>query len=136
MNNKTNKNCFACHKSLTEKVEQKNEVKKQKASIDNNTIDLIKQLAELHTQGILTDEEFSTKKAQLLEKIDQDPLFDEQTDESIPLKQTIDDSDWIDDGNGFVRCPTCNKSMSLDYINAKRVCPDCGREYTQEHVFS
>jgi hypothetical protein len=34
-----------------------------------NTIDLIKKLSELHTAGILTDEEFSNKKSELLSKI-------------------------------------------------------------------
>jgi hypothetical protein len=35
----------------------------------NNTIELIKKLGELHSVGILTDEEFSTKKVELLSKI-------------------------------------------------------------------
>jgi hypothetical protein len=35
----------------------------------NNTIELIKKLGELHSVGILTDEEFSSKKAELLSKI-------------------------------------------------------------------
>jgi hypothetical protein len=35
----------------------------------NNTIELIKKLGELHSAGILTDEEFSTKKTELLSKI-------------------------------------------------------------------
>ena len=35
----------------------------------NNTIELIKKLSELHSAGILTDEEFSSKKAELLSKI-------------------------------------------------------------------
>ena len=34
-----------------------------------NTIELIKKLADLHSSGILTDEEFSSKKAELLSKI-------------------------------------------------------------------
>jgi hypothetical protein len=34
-----------------------------------NTIELIKKLADLHSAGILTDEEFSSKKAELLSKI-------------------------------------------------------------------
>jgi hypothetical protein len=33
------------------------------------TIELIKKLGELHSAGILTDEEFSCKKAELLSKI-------------------------------------------------------------------
>ena len=32
-------------------------------------IELIKKLADLHSAGILTDEEFSTKKTELLSKI-------------------------------------------------------------------
>jgi hypothetical protein len=35
----------------------------------NNTIELIKKLADLHSAGILTDEEFSEKKTELLSKI-------------------------------------------------------------------
>ena len=34
-----------------------------------NTIELIKKLSDLHSAGILTDEEFSSKKAELLSKI-------------------------------------------------------------------
>ena len=34
-----------------------------------NTIELIKKLADLHSAGILTDDEFSSKKAELLSKI-------------------------------------------------------------------
>jgi hypothetical protein len=34
-----------------------------------NTIELIKKLADLHSAGILTDEEFSSKKSELLSKI-------------------------------------------------------------------
>ena len=36
---------------------------------NNDNIALIKQLAELHSQGILTDEEFDTKKAEILAKM-------------------------------------------------------------------
>jgi hypothetical protein len=32
-------------------------------------IELIKKLSDLHSSGILTDEEFSSKKAELLSKI-------------------------------------------------------------------
>lgn len=35
----------------------------------NNVIELIKKLADLHTAGILTDDEFSNKKSELLSKI-------------------------------------------------------------------
>lgn len=38
-------------------------------SSDKDPIVLIKQLAELHSQGILSDEEFETKKAELLAKV-------------------------------------------------------------------
>lgn len=55
-NNKTNSTCFACGKSLTEKV-------------DSNAPALIKQLADLHAQGILTEEEYNSKKAELLSKL-------------------------------------------------------------------
>ena len=67
LNNKTNSLCFACHKSLTEKPELEKPV--QKSVSEQEPIALIKQLADLHSQGILTDEEFETKKAELLAKM-------------------------------------------------------------------
>jgi hypothetical protein len=42
---------------------------KTKPSGSDEVIDLIKKLSELHTAGILTDEEFSSKKLELLSKI-------------------------------------------------------------------
>ena len=42
---------------------------KAKPSGSDEVIDLIKKLSELHTAGILTDEEFSSKKLELLSKI-------------------------------------------------------------------
>ena len=41
---------------------ENNEISKQESQ-RNKAIELIKQLAELHSNGILTDEEFATKKA-------------------------------------------------------------------------
>ncbi len=35
----------------------------------DEVIELIKKLSDLHSSGILTDEEFSSKKAELLSKI-------------------------------------------------------------------
>ena len=66
-NNSTNSTCFACHKSLTE--EPIKATPAPTAPIENEQLTLIKQLAELHTKGILTDEEFETKKAELLSKM-------------------------------------------------------------------
>jgi hypothetical protein len=43
--------------------------KKTKPSESDEVIDLIRKLSELHTAGILTDEEFSSKKLELLSKI-------------------------------------------------------------------
>lgn len=63
MNNKTNSTCFACHNSL------KSEPKKEESVVDNEHVVLIKQLAELHEKGILSDEEFETKKTELLAKM-------------------------------------------------------------------
>jgi hypothetical protein len=39
------------------------------AQMDDMTIDKIRKLAELHKEGILTDEEFSEKKADLLKHL-------------------------------------------------------------------
>jgi len=63
-NRATNINCFACNKPLKEEPIQTKEV----ASEPNN-IDLLQQLSKLHEQGILTDEEFQTKKAEILSKM-------------------------------------------------------------------
>jgi hypothetical protein len=41
----------------------------QYESNTDEVIELIKKLSELHSVGILTDEEFSTKKSELLSKI-------------------------------------------------------------------
>ena len=62
-----------CGKSKHEGLYQKNGESKPTESVsssgNNETVALIKQLAALHSQGILTDEEFETKKAELLAKI-------------------------------------------------------------------
>ena len=44
------------------------DVKKSKQE-SNDVVELIKKLADLHSAGILTDEEFSEKKSELLSKI-------------------------------------------------------------------
>lgn len=62
-NNKTNSTCFACRNSL------KSKRKKEESIADNEYVTLIKQIAELHEKGILSDEEFETKKAELLAKM-------------------------------------------------------------------
>lgn len=67
LNNKANSLCFACHNSLTEKPEQEKPV--QKSIPEQEPLSLIKQLADLHSQGILSDQEFETKKAELLAKL-------------------------------------------------------------------
>ena len=48
------------------------------------------------------------------------------------IKKTIKKSenpDWIDDGDGFVKCPQCANRMTIDYINARKKCPECGCVY-------
>jgi hypothetical protein len=49
----------------TDKVELKDILKRESQDV----IELIKKLADLHSAGILTDEEFSNKKTELLSKI-------------------------------------------------------------------
>ena len=44
-------------------------LKKKENKSNNETIDLIKKLADLHSAGILTENEFSEKKKELLSKI-------------------------------------------------------------------
>jgi hypothetical protein len=48
----------------TDKVELKDILKRE-----SHVIELIKKLADLHSAGILTDDEFSEKKSELLSKI-------------------------------------------------------------------
>lgn len=70
-NKKTNANCFACGKSMDEKV-QVTVPEKATAPVvveSNDFADKLKKLAELHEQGVLTDEEFTQKKADILAKM-------------------------------------------------------------------
>ena len=39
------------------------------------------------------------------------------------------DPDWKSAGEKMVRCPNCGSVMSIDYIKARKKCPDCGCEY-------
>ena len=61
----------------------------KQASQDNETIALIKQLAELHSQGILTDEEFTTKKASLLAKIGMNSSFPDDIDQKSSTQEAV-----------------------------------------------
>ncbi len=67
-NNEMNSVCFSCNKSLQKSNESLVESQTQNGS-KGEPIALIKELAELHSQGILTDEEFETKKAELLARM-------------------------------------------------------------------
>ena len=51
------------------KPAEASELSKQKEAPKNDAIELIKKLAELKEAGILTEEEFSEKKAELLKRI-------------------------------------------------------------------
>ncbi len=63
----------ACGKNKREvlyaKKEESKPTESASSSKNNETVALIKQLADLHSQGILSDEEFETKKAELLAKM-------------------------------------------------------------------
>ena len=65
MNKKTNTVCFACNKSMADEAS----TEAQHDSTSKNPIEMIKQLSDLHTQGIISDEEFDAKKAELLSKM-------------------------------------------------------------------
>lgn len=87
MNKKSNQTCFACGRpmyetgnlysgaikeavrSLEKDAEQVNENTEKATGPKADAIDLLKQLAKLHDQGILTDQEFESKKADILAKI-------------------------------------------------------------------
>lgn len=101
----------------------------KQSSQNNDAISLIKQLAELHSQGILTDEEFRSKKAVLLEKVGINPSDEEINEQIMIPEQETEENGWIIDGKSFVICPQCNDRMSIDFIKARGVCPNCGCEY-------
>lgn len=72
MNKPSNENCFACGRPMKEiSAPVISPVQESKPSVQSNegAIDILKQLAQLHEQGILTDQEFETKKAEILAKI-------------------------------------------------------------------
>ncbi len=48
----------------------------------------------------------------------------------LPVKYNIN-PDWPDDGEGFVKCPRCNKRMSIDFVNARKKCPECDLVYRE-----
>ena len=72
VNNNSNAFCFACsnplHQEETKKVTEAEPVIAPPTDNDK-TIELIKKLSELHENGILTDDEFNTKKSELLSKM-------------------------------------------------------------------
>lgn len=72
-NKKTNTLCFACNKPLQEEapapVEETKKDEQQAPQPQDSIPSLIEQLARLHAQGILTDEEFQQKKADLLARL-------------------------------------------------------------------
>ena len=71
MNKPTNEQCFACGKPMKEEeVPTQIETKEIKQDQPNaSAIEMLKQLAQLHEQGILTDQEFESKKSEVLAKI-------------------------------------------------------------------
>lgn len=60
---------------------------------------------------------------------------EKRTETEAPEQQS-ENPDWPDDGDGFVRCPRCRKRMSIDFIKARRQCPDCGCAYAKENPLS
>ena len=66
--------------------------------------------------------------------VPQVPQSEEKPTERVRTVQKNENPDWIDDGDNFVRCPQCNSRMSIDFIKARRKCPDCGTVYLKEHL--
>ena len=67
MNTSTNDTCFACSKPLH--AESSALAAPAPAGNAQDIPALIESLAKLHSAGVLTDEEFEQKKAELLAKI-------------------------------------------------------------------
>lgn len=68
-NKSSNTVCFCCNKPLTDHVITSEKNRSGVIDTAAKNIELIEQLSRLHEQGILTDEEFQDKKAQLLAKM-------------------------------------------------------------------
>ena len=70
-NHNSNVTCFACGKNLSEEPKrvEKEKMEEKALPADNKNIELLQQLAKLHDQGILTDEEFQKKKDVILNNI-------------------------------------------------------------------
>lgn len=72
-NRETNTLCFACNKPLREETPAPAEATKKgeqrTLQLQDSIPSLIEQLGRLHAQGILTDEEFQQKKADLLARL-------------------------------------------------------------------
>lgn len=72
MNNSARKVCVLCDKPLDDSFVPNSipeTIALQDKPLDNSGIELIEKLAKLHEQGILTDQEFSQKKADILSKL-------------------------------------------------------------------
>ena len=70
-NKKSNAYCFACGKPMKEEATETTPEKKT-ATVNaekQDFADTLKKLAGLHEQGILTDDEFEKKKAEILAKM-------------------------------------------------------------------
>jgi len=63
-NKTTNKVCFACGKPMTEEP-----VLAEAQPQASDAADLLAKLAQLHESGVLTDDEFQQKKAEILSRI-------------------------------------------------------------------
>ena len=55
----------------------------------------------------------------------------ESTKPSAPIHtvQKSENPEWINDGDNFVKCPQCGNRMSIDFIKARKKCPNCGCVY-------
>ena len=48
------------------------------------------------------------------------------------LNEDSIDSQWIPVDISYVNCPNCGMHMSLDYIKARKKCPNCGQKYVAQ----
>ena len=68
-NKEANEMCFACGKPMKEEKQEKLTAAPVPEAEKTDGVEVLKKLAELHAQGILTDEEFAQKKQEILGKI-------------------------------------------------------------------
>lgn len=74
-----------------------------------------------------------TEKGEPVASVKTSRLINTSADAVKEPFQTTDNLEWNDNGDSFIIfCPRCQKRMTIDYIRARKRCPDCGLIYNKE----